>query len=255
MFCVLGVFLQRAQTNARAAGGTDAFGRVVQALVLPVSGSTARAVTGTREFWQGLTQAADLRRENRLMRSELNAARMYRENVDRLERELDAIRSTVSLPALGKDKILTEVIAWFPHENRVTLSAGEDRDLRPMMPVVTGDGLVGTIQTVEARRSQALLITSPQTKIGAILANRNPPPAGMLRGETPSTLSLQFDDPNAVVQNGDVVTTAGFSERIPRGIPIGKVIEVSDNPEFGTRRATVLPNVAIGLVREVIVLR
>jgi len=52
-----------------------------------------------------------------------------------------------------------------------------------------------------------------------------------------------------------LVTTAGFSEKIPRAIPIGRVVQKAHDREFGVVRAQVFPNVQIGEVQEVIVLR
>jgi cell shape-determining protein MreC len=57
------------------------------------------------------------------------------------------------------------------------------------------------------------------------------------------------------VQVGDRVVTSGYSEFIPAGIPIGRVVQIHNDLEFGTKRCQVFPNVQIGDVREVAILR
>ena len=86
------------------------------------------------------------------------------------------------------------------------------------------------------------------------MAGHDPPPAGLLRGESGSTLTLTLDNPNATVANGDRVETTGFGALVPRGLTIGRVIQVNDNPELGARTATVYPAAALGRVREVRIL-
>lgn len=149
-----------------------------------------------------------------------------------------------------------EVIGYFPYENRFTLNVGWDSGVKVGQPVVAAGGLLGKIQVVTGKTSQVLLLASPEpsNRIGA-LALRNPPSAGLLRGESSATFVLEFSDPKAPVATGDLVVTAGFSEHIPRGIPIGRVIQVDDNVEFGKRQARVYPSASIGNVREVFVLK
>jgi cell shape-determining protein MreC len=119
--------------------------------------------------------------------------------------------------------------------------------------------LVARVETVDANVSQALLITAPSTeaRISAIVERQppNPSPAGLIRGEGPNAITLELADPTATVESGDTVVTAGFSAEIPRGIVIGRVVSVQDDPAFGKRTATVFPRVALGQVREVVVLK
>jgi len=85
--------------------------------------------------------------------------------------------------------------------------------------------------------------------------SRNPPPIGLFTGINASTLELTLYDPKAPVQIGDVIVTSGYGERIPGGIVIGKVIQVDDDEEFGTRKAMIDPSVSMGQVREVQILK
>jgi rod shape-determining protein MreC len=184
-----------------------------------------------------------------------HSASLYNEQVARLEGEIDNLRRMIGLPAYGdKQKVPCEVIGFFPYENRITVSAGKSQGIEPGMAVVSGKGLVGVVQSVDTKTSQATLIYSPRLKMGAI-ALRNPPAAGLLKGETRDSLVLEFLDFKAPVQVGDEVVTSGYSDKIPYGIPIGRVMQVQDDVEFGTRSSVVYPHVQIGEVREVFILK
>jgi rod shape-determining protein MreC len=250
--------LGKLQTTARKAGRVDPIGHVVGLIVNPVSNVFAIGTRGTADFFSGVSSGYTLKVENRSLRDLQTQSAMYNENVQRLEREIDSLRRLINLPPIGgKEKIPADVINLYTYENRVTVSAGKDKGVRPGQPVITADGLLGLVQTVDATTSQVLLLSGLNERtrrIGAI-ARRNPPPAGLLKGEGQSLLTLEFEDPKAPVAVGDEVLTAGFSEMVPSGIRIGRIIQVSDDPNSGMRRALVFPSVAMGRVREVVILK
>ena len=209
-----------------------------------------------RDFATGLVSAHSLQVENRELRNQLNAVAMYTEQVERLNLEIDQLRRLQSIKGRpGQEPVTATIIGLFPYENRITLNVGSGNGIRAGMPVVCADGLVGIVQTVEPSRCQAMMLTSASVQIGAMAQAHNPPPVGLIRGINLNTLSLSFLDPKAPVQMGDTVITSGFGERIPRGLLIGKIIQVADDAQYGTRIAQVAPAVSIGSIQEVKVLR
>lgn len=209
----------------------------------------------TSDFLVGLTHASVLRRQVAMLQAQAGAVADYTEQMQRKQSEIDDLRKLLRFRDLpGKTAIPAEVSGIFAYDNRITITAGSNEGVQPMMPVVSGRGLLALVQTVEADHSEALLLVSPVTQIGAI-AVRNPPPAGLLRGEGGGVLYLDFLDPNAIVQSGDEIVTSGFSARIPPDIPIGRIIGIGDNPDFGTKRAVVFPWASLGAAREVYVLK
>jgi rod shape-determining protein MreC len=248
--------LGKLQTGARNVGRVDPLGQVVGMAVNPVSRVLSVGLNGTADFFSGVRNGHSLTVENRSLRSLQTMSALYNENVERLEREVNSLRRLMSLPDIaGKTKIPADVINLYTYENRITISAGSNQGVHNGYPVVTADGLLGVVQSVDANTSQVLLLSGlNQRRIGAV-ARRNPPPAGLLKGEGYSLLTLEFVDPKAPVEIGDEVFTAGFSSLIPSGIKIGRIIQVTDDPTSGMRRALVFPSVAMGRVREVVVLK
>lgn len=236
-------------------GHADPFHEAVGPLVFPVSAQLAAGLSAASDFTDGLLRARKLAADNRALLAQSRAAELYVQKLDALQADLDRARSLLGLQAVGgRTKVPAEIAGFFPSDSRVTITAGSSKGIQVGMPVVTGDGLFGVVQSVSRSMSQVTLISSPYVHVGAI-TSRNPPAAGLLHGESTNMLILEFLDFDTPVQNGDLVVTSGFSEHIPRGIPIGQIVASDNNREFGTRRARVFPSVHLGAVREVCVLK
>jgi rod shape-determining protein MreC len=256
LLIVTGVALGRLQTAHRTVGRVDPISSVLQTVVSPISRPMGSLATSGNDFFAGLFSARQLSIENQRLRALAQSAALYTEQIQRLDAEIERLRTLEAMgPIPGKTRIPAQVIGFAFYENRLTLDVGSKQGVEVGCPVEAPDGLVGTVQVVEPNRCQVLLLTSRGLKIGAIDLSRNPPPAGLLQGESSSTLVLTFQDPKAPVEIGDKIVTFGASERIPRGILIGRVISVATDEEFGSLRAIIDPAVSVGQLREVHVLR
>lgn len=253
--CGLGIALGRMQTTARLAGRLDGVSQTVMSAVHPATRTFERVLDGGSDFVAGIVSANDLVARNRALEARVRAMEQYDERVQLLTRDIDAMRRELGLqPPPGKKKIPAEVTMYFPYENRIVIGVGKKQGVWPGLPVVTAEGLLGVVQVVEERVSHVSLLSSPTLRVGAV-TNRDPAPAGLLHGEASDVLILELLDSKQPVESGDLVMTSGFSENIPRNIPIGRVVRLEDDREFGTRRAQVYPFAQIGNVREVFVLR
>ncbi len=251
----LGVGLGVWNASARRRGSSAPPLTLARAALAPVQNASRAVFDGAADLGGGVTGGSRLSRENAALRARLVALATYDESLRRLEGEVDSLRRLERLPAVaGRRWVGADVRAYAPLENRIAISAGARQGVEAGMPVVCADGLLGIVASVGPGDAQVTLLTAPSKTVGAIAAGHDPPPAGLLRGEGGRTLTLPFLDPNATVANGDLVVTSGFGERIPRGLVIGRVIQVDDNPELGARTAKVFPAAQIGRVREVRVL-
>ncbi|MCB8932494.1 MAG: rod shape-determining protein MreC [Fimbriimonadaceae bacterium] len=253
--CGLGIALGRMQTTARQAGRLDGVSQTVMSAVHPASKTLEGALDGVADFVTGIVSANDLVSRNRALEARVRAMEQYDERVKALTQDIDALRREIGLePVAGRKKIAANVTMYFPYENRIVIDVGKKQGVWSGLPVVTADGLLGVVQVVEEHVSHVSLLSSPTLRVGAV-TNRDPAPAGLLHGESSDVLIFELLDSKQPVETGDLVMTSGFSENIPRNIPIGRVVRLEDDREFGTRRAQVYPFAQIGNVREVFVLR
>ena len=65
---------------------------------------------------------------------------------------------------------------------------------------------------------------------------------------------MTFLDSMAPAQIGDLVVTSGFSDKIPRGLLIGKIIQVEPNEELGALKGRLSPAFEPGNLDSVFVL-
>jgi rod shape-determining protein MreC len=140
------------------------------------------------------------------------------------------------------------------------LSAGSRAGVRAGSPVVSPEGLVGLVVSVEARSSVAMTWAHPDfaasavTEDGSVLGIVGPVSGGV--GGTESSLAylelrgVPYRDTVAV---GTVVLTSGLAGVYPKGIPIGRVAGIR-REELGWERVyRVTPMANPGLVTHVLV--
>lgn len=143
----------------------------------------------------------------------------------------------------------------------LVLSAGADKGVFEMAPVIAPGGLVGVVRDVGARTSVAVVWTHPDFRASAMTVNGTVfgivEPRG---GAGPGTALMEirgipFRDE---VPIGSQVYTSGrgsfLGGSLPRGIPIGTVRAVAEQKEGWSKTYVVYPAVQPGSVAHVIIL-
>jgi rod shape-determining protein MreC len=184
---------------------------------------------------QGLVDArsdADrLQRENETLRQQYARARLAEQENARL-RSLLQFKSGPRFPE-GFDGVAAEVIYRPPgaYAQTIVIAAGREDGIRVDDPVVTAQGLVGTVSRLGSRTARVTLLTDDQSAVSATILGSQA--AGIVRrGQGPrAPLRLVRVPKESVVQVGDTVITAGwrsrrFSSLYPPGILIGRVTSV-----------------------------
>lgn len=252
---MLGALIGRWQNVARNDGRSDPVTLVARTVIGGPARALDHALDDGGDFLAGWLRSGDLAAENRRLAQIARVADLYADREADLQREIVSLRKLLALPDYGgRDVTRAVVIGLFPYENRLTLRLQSGDGVKPGLPVVAADGMVGVVQTVDGATCQALLLSAPSVRVGALVMG-DPPQAGLLRGETPDRWVVELLAGDAEIRPGAWVVTSGYSERVPRGIPIGRVARVDSQPEYGQRRVRVAPSVRLGEVREVAVLR
>jgi rod shape-determining protein MreC len=139
------------------------------------------------------------------------------------------------------DLLVASVIArdpdnWFA---TVTLNRGSREGVRENMAVLTHQGLVGRVINATEERCEVLLITDPRSGVGALIQEIRTP--GIVEGNVGSTGTARIIHiPNdAQVAEGQVVVTSGNGSIYPKGLPIGRIVSVSDESAGLFKRADI----------------
>ena len=244
------------QTLARNRGLEDPLSLGLERTILPFAKPLARGCDATADFFSGVLRARSLAVENRMWRDKFDALALYGPEIDLLNQRIDILRKQLALgPLPGHERVNLDVVGRSPTEGQLILDGGSELGIKPDMPVINGEGLVGVIQTVSPGQSQAALLTAFGVKFAGIDVSRKPPELGLISGRGASTIPIAMLDPKAPIKSGDMIVTSGISAHIPYGLVIGRVISVEDDADFGTRSATIDPAVNVGTLKEVQVLK
>src|SRR5688500_3352330 len=180
--------------------------------------------------------------------------------VQTLETENDRLRQLLGLGSrLGWGFTAAEALHGqsIGEETTVTLSIGADAGVRRYAPVVAPEGLVGTIQSVDANMSVALLWGHPQFRPSAMSADGSAfgiiyPHAS--EGAERFLLELRGVQFRSALDTGSLVVTSGIGGVFPAGIPIGTVLGEIKTTELWARTYLLRPAVPPPDVRSVMVL-
>lgn len=245
-------FLQKSSISSGRLSPLDWLVRAVNTPVADSSRIVAQKISG---FILGAIDGEQLRLENQRLRRLVASFALYQETVDRYQKEIDSLRKLEGMDATyRRKKQIAAITGYFPATSSLKIAAGSSLGVKVGMPVVSVEGLIGKIQAVSGRESHVQLVSSSEFTVGGIATIHNPPPTGLVKGDFTSTLNFTLQSAESILASGDIVYTTGFSELIPRGIPIGRVISVKKEPELGLTRARLLPSANIGNLREVVVL-
>lgn len=123
----------------------------------------------------------------------------------------------------------------------LTISKGTHDGISVGQPVVYKDNLIGQISGVSTNVSQVMLISDPDSKIGAFVSNEQGRAKGILSGQFGSDLLLDKVLHQESVQTGDLVYSDGAEGKFPRGLILGQVEKVADRENEIFKQASVKP--------------
>jgi len=109
------------------------------------------------------------------------------------------------------------------------IDKGKDEGVDRDMAVITPDGIVGKIRDVFSHSSQVLAINDQSSGAGVILETTRI--RGILRGNAAGQPQIEDVIRDQRIKPGERVLTAGGDEIFPRGLPVGVVDKVVNDPE------------------------
>jgi rod shape-determining protein MreC len=219
------------RANMRKPENLNGFDRVILRISAPIEFAASSLARGISNLWESYVYLVDVKADNERLAYE-NAR--LREQVHRLEqketenRELHRLLQLresvpgdlVSAQVIGKD--FTE----FFRVTRVVLDRGS-RNVRPHMPVVSPDGVVGQVIRVAGESIDVQL--SVDAAFGIDVEDERTHARGFVRGTgDPSryTCKVENVDSRDEVEIGDLLVTSGKGKWFPKGLPVARVTKV-----------------------------
>ena len=186
--------------------------------------------------------------EARFIAESLHKSSAYEEN--------GSLRRLLGLAARLQDGFVpAEVLPARPgDEFTLSLSVGSNTGVQPFLPVVTADGLVGMIESVDASTSFAITWAHPDFRVSAMSSDERAfgivqPHLGL--GAERWLLELRGVPFRENLEPGALIVSSGLGGTYPRNIPVGTIMGEMVTPEKWARTYLVKPAVlpeAIGPV-------
>jgi rod shape-determining protein MreC len=139
-----------------------------------------------------------------------------------------------------------------PFMHYVIIDRGSDDGLRKGMPVITQQGLVGSIAAVTAGAARVQLINDPGSSINVVLQQSGE--EAVLNGQITGEIELGMIRQNASIQPGDLVMTSGLGGNYPANIFVGQVITVRNEASALFQTASVQPAVDFSQLEIVLII-
>ena len=248
----LGVFLAK----AKGGHGLNPLDRALIFITAPAERAIVAAASGGVDAWQGYAALRGVRDDNLRLRREVVRAQAIDQQAAELKAENERLKHLLDY----SDKqapvrmLVAQVVAVgaSPHSHTLRIARGSADGITKGAPVVSPDGVVGTIAQTTARYADVQLITSPTSAVPAISARTRARSTVKGTGDIRKcrlSYALRTDD----LLEGDLLITAPVTGFFPKGLRIGKVIDVDKKPQGMFNGADVAPSVDFSRLDEVMV--
>jgi rod shape-determining protein MreC len=205
-------------------------------------------------LWRNYFYLRGVRQENRDLKLQIERLRI--EQV-RLNGDAEQARRLQIL--LGfKEQFISKTLAaqvigssGSEQSRSIYIDKGSHDGIKPDMPVITAEGVVGKVLRAFKTTSQVLLINDQTSGVGAILEKSRL--QGVVRGTPLGEVVLEKVMSDETVQPGDTVLTSGGDQIFPKGLPVGTVTKVSPGPELFLN-IRVKPTADLSRLEEVLVI-
>ncbi|GKQ42858.1 cell shape-determining protein MreC [Companilactobacillus sp. RD055328] len=213
--------------------GNDSVGLIGSVLTAPIN--------GINQIGDNASNLFDTYNENKRLKSKLQSYSQDKVQLDTVKSENKDLKKQLELNDTLTDytKITASVITRSPSDwqSYLTINRGSNNGIKKNMPVMSGSGLVGRISEVNKTNSKVELISSQNSlsnRFAAEIQSDSVDVNGVISSYNADSGVLIMSQVNSIkdVKPGQKVITSGLGGITPRGLYIGKVINVKKD-EYG----------------------
>ena len=217
----------------------------------PFEVAAERVARPFRDVYGYFAGLVHVKRENEKLKREVNTLRQQALLGEGARTENARLRDLLHFrdgPLFPSDYtgVNTRIIGWRNEfDERVVIAAGRDDGIHQETPVVTSDGLVGSVTQVSGSAALVTLLTDESSAVQA--RDQKTGAFGVVRhGQREGLLIVDRVTKDKLVERGDVIVTAGTRSRqypslFPPNIPIGIVISVGQSDTAPYKQIQIQP--------------
>ncbi len=242
-------------TGLRGPGSEHIVGKIVHYVATPIESAITAMVDGVRGVWTGYIYLVNLSEENSRLKKTVDVLTMenniLREKAllgERLSAYLDFKQTypyrLTAARIIGKDSLRLY--------HTVIIDKGRDSGIERYMGAITSQGVYGKVIEVYPDSSKVMLLIDHNSAIDAIVQRSRV--KGIVEGRGSEKPLLKYISKKADVVLGDLVITSGLGGVFPKGLPIGRIVEIKIDEGGFFKTVRLEPVVDIDRVEEIFVL-
>ena len=225
----------------------------VQSIVSSVGFNFRKASLSTGELMTAYRDNQTLRAENEEIRqNNLNVTEIAAEN-SRLRAMLDYKKVANQFDLVTATVVGRDLGTW---NSTIIINRGSADGITKDMPVVTPQGLVGSVVNVYTKVAKVQLILDPRSAVGTLVQRPESRVAAIVEGSNASPLTPKMVNiaRDADIIKSDKLITSGFGGIYPKGLLIGEVVDIVNEEGGLLKYAYLKPAVDFGRLEEVSVI-
>jgi len=232
----------------------------LESLVLKTISPVNRGISGLsnniKNYLSAVAEFKKAEEKNKVMSEEIE--KLLQENAilkeklityNRLTKLLE-IRESFSFQLIPAQVISREPGNWF---NSIIIDKGSKDGVQKNMAIATYSGLVGKVISADFHSSKVLLILDQRSAVGSMIQRSRD--IGVLKGSEKNYCYLEYLSRDADIKIGDLVITSGLGSIFPKGITIGKVIEIKKDNHALFQEVIINPEVDFTKLEEVFIVK
>jgi rod shape-determining protein MreC len=247
------------RANMKAPSNLNALDRVILRISAPIEFAASSLARGISNVWESYVYLVDVKADNERLAYENARLREQVHHLEQKEVENRELRRLLQLrESIPGDLVSAQVVAKdfteFFRVTRVVLDRGS-RNIRPGMPVIAPDGVVGTAHRVAGDAIDVQLAVDAAFTVD--VEDERTRARGFVRGTgDPSRYAckVEYVDSRDEVEIGDLLVTSGKGKRFPRGLPVARVTKVVKREPGRDQEIEAVPTVNFSRLDAVLIL-
>ena len=253
---IIGLFLGNAQKNSLKNGKPSFVIDTVRSILLPIDSGFNQFFGFADSLKTSAMPRSKLLKENARLRTKvknlsaenLTLKEAFSENIT-LKKELGFSQS-IKYSKIPAVLISHRASSWF---DTATINIGLNNGVEKGSAVVNHLGIIGQIVDVGKYASVLVSLTDPNSSVGAMVQRSRS--KGIAVGQYSDYILLEYLKKDADILKNDIIVTSGDGKVIPKGFPIGRVINIERDSVSGTTRAYIRPSVRFDELEHVFIIK
>ncbi len=230
--------------------------RLFISITSPIQSTITHCINLVQTTWNTYFLAVLAVEENLVLKTELGHSTEIKNRYEELELENVRLKKFVNFTSMSPSTyIAAQVIGrdpspWF---KTIMVDKGSNDGLVKGSPVLVSEGIVGQIIKVAGNYSRVLLIIDRNSAVDALVQNSRV--RGIVKGNNQDNCSFVYTLRKDEVKKGEMVISSGLDQVFPKGLKIGKILEVTKIHSQLFQDITIETSVDFNKIEEVLIYR